>query len=741
MPGVSEVTATVSATTAGPLGPVSIPVSRYTSPEFARRENDRLWPRVWQLACTLDHVARPGDWYEYRAGGFSIVVVRGDDGELRAFQNACRHRGSALCEGAGSDLAEIRCPFHRWTWDLRGRLREVPSRREFGVLNDDLPLIAASVGVWGPLVFVNFDPHAAPLAEFLDPVPADCAWADLDSFHCVAMVSIPARCNWKTLIDGFSETYHVQGIHREMLPMCDDVNGPQEVWARHGKLEQPYGLPSPRLRERPDDQQVWDHFVQIMGNRVGRDLDADAGPAPAVGPGRTMRDEIADIIRARARERGLDYSHFTLDQTLNMSQYNLFPNVTVLVFSDMLNVVRARARRNAPRRVHGRLHLRAAPAVGIAAHSAVRDGARPGPGSPARHRAQPGPRELRPQPARHAPTRPHPPHGLADRGVPDRQPAPQPRGLPRDLPHGAARAPRGGATDMTKISELWRYPVKSMQGERIETAAVTETGLAGDRAYAVIDVATGKVGSAKHPRLWGALLECRARFVAPPSPDTPRPAVAITLPDGSETGSDDPDVDARLSALFARPVQLTTVAPAGNAYLGVWPEIDGVMPDDYRQLIAVEGDEAEGTLTELGLAMAAPAGTFFDVSALHVVTTATLRGLTALQPASRFAVERYRPNVVIDGFDEPFVENGWTGTDVRLGATVTATVLLPTMRCIMTTLPQGDLPRDNAVLRTVAQHNRIEIPGLGTWSCVGAYAAVTASGPIALGDPVTLPTP
>ena len=322
--------------------PVAIPAARYTDPEFARCEEERLWPRVWQLACSLDHVGHAGDWYEHRIGRLSVLIVRGDDGQLRAFQNACRHRGSELCSGSGEGRTEIRCPFHRWTWDLQGRLREVPSRREFGVLNDDLPLVPVQVDTWGPLVFVNLDPAAGPLAEFLDPVPADCAWADLDTFHCAAAVSVPAQCNWKTLIDGFSETYHVQGIHREMLPMCDDVNGPQVAWQRHGKLEQPYGLASPRLRDRPDDQRVWEAFVEVMGNRVGLELSPDPGPAPVVGEGRTLRDEIAAIIHERARERGLDYSHLTLDQTLNMSQYNLFPNVTVLVFSDMLNVVRAR---------------------------------------------------------------------------------------------------------------------------------------------------------------------------------------------------------------------------------------------------------------------------------------------------------------------------------------------------------------------------------------------------------------
>lgn len=240
---------------------VTIPVRRYTSDAFAALENEKLWPRVWQLACSVDHVASPGDFHEVRIGPLSVLVVRGDDGELRAFQNACRPRGSALCEGTGAGLTEIRCPFHRWSYDLAGQLREVPSRREFGDLGPepaDSALFPVRVGTWGPLVFVNLASDGEPLAEFLAPVPDDAAWARVDEFRCTAAVSIAASCNWKTLIDGFSETYHVQGLHREMLPMCDDVNGPQVVWDRHGKLVQSYGLASPRLHERPDDQRVWE---------------------------------------------------------------------------------------------------------------------------------------------------------------------------------------------------------------------------------------------------------------------------------------------------------------------------------------------------------------------------------------------------------------------------------------------------------------------------------------------------
>jgi choline monooxygenase len=325
------------------MSSVAIPVRRYTDPSFFERELRDLWPRVWQLACPVDAVANAGDYHEHRIGPYSVLVVRGDDGELRAFQNACRHRGSAVCEGSGSGLTELRCPFHSWVYGLDGALREVPSRKQFGVHNEDLPLVEARVGTWGPLVFVNLDRDAEPLDEFLEVLPAETAWARLDEFHCSAMVSVPARCNWKTLIDGFSETYHVQGIHREMLGMCDDVNGPQVIWGRHGRLTQPYGLSSPRLGRSLDDAQIWDAFVEVMGVRVGAAMEAgQRPPCPAIPAGETVRDVLARLVVARGVEQGIDYRDFSVAQLLDMQQYNLFPNITVLVFSDMLQVIRAR---------------------------------------------------------------------------------------------------------------------------------------------------------------------------------------------------------------------------------------------------------------------------------------------------------------------------------------------------------------------------------------------------------------
>jgi phenylpropionate dioxygenase-like ring-hydroxylating dioxygenase large terminal subunit len=323
--------------------PVSVPAYRYTSPEFAALERERLWPRVWQLACSADHVANVGDWFEHTVGPYSVLIVRGDDGELRAFQNVCLHRGNELCHGSGSGLSEIRCGYHRWCWDLAGRLREVPSRRGFGTLrNDDYGLMRVHVDTWGPLVFVNSAAEAEPLAEFLEGIPADIEWVGLDDFRCRYLVSIGVPCNWKTLIDGFSETYHVQGIHREMLPSVDDVNGPQYLWTRHGKLTQPYGVPSPRIRNRPDNQAVWESFVTIMGGRAGVP-NLEARPAaPDVPDGSSLRSELARLVRESAAAKGVDFSAFSDEQIMTMQQYNLFPNVTAVVFPDVLSVIRSR---------------------------------------------------------------------------------------------------------------------------------------------------------------------------------------------------------------------------------------------------------------------------------------------------------------------------------------------------------------------------------------------------------------
>ncbi|AKK29032.1 SRPBCC family protein [Mycobacterium sp. EPa45] len=320
-----------------PVSPTRVPAARYYSPEFARLETEHMWPRVWQVACTVDHVAEPGDFFEYRCGRYSVVVVRDDSGELRAFQNVCRHRGNSLCTGAGSRLTELRCGYHGWTWDLDGTLKRVPNRKGFGALHlGDFPLIAACVDVWEGLVFINLDPEAMPLHDYLEAMPADIAWNRLSEFHCYATMTIEVDANWKTIADGYSETYHIQTLHPELHRCMDDVFAPQQIWGHTGKSEQYYGVPSPHLREPISDDDVWAAYVSTQGALMGVE---EGTPFPG---GDSVPDVIASRTRQFATGRGVDLTWASTEQIMLLHQYNVFPNMTLLTNADHLTVMTSR---------------------------------------------------------------------------------------------------------------------------------------------------------------------------------------------------------------------------------------------------------------------------------------------------------------------------------------------------------------------------------------------------------------
>jgi choline monooxygenase len=319
-----------------PQRPTLVPAERYYSPAFAQLEVERMWPKVWQLACTVDHVADPGDYFEYRCGPLSVLIVRGDDGELRAFQNVCRHRGNSLRAGSGSELRELRCGYHGWTWDLCGALKRVPNRKGFGMLQmAEFPLLAVSVDTWERLVFVNLDVDASPLSDFLEAVPQDIAWLGLGDFRCYATMTIEVDANWKTIADGFSETYHVQTLHPELHRCMDDVYAPQVIWGHTGKSEQLYGVPSPHLKQAPTDVEVWDAYVCTQGALMGV---ADGTPFPG---GQPVKDVIAEQTRAFAAGRGIDLGWASTDRVMRLHQYNIFPNLTLLANADHFTVMAA----------------------------------------------------------------------------------------------------------------------------------------------------------------------------------------------------------------------------------------------------------------------------------------------------------------------------------------------------------------------------------------------------------------
>jgi len=295
---------------------------------------------------------------------------------------------------------------------------------------------------------------------------------------------------------------------------------------------------------------------------------------------------------------------------------------------------------------------------------------------------------------------------------------------------------RGYITAVT-IAALYRYPVKSMLGEPLTHVTLDERGVAGDRAYAVIDVESGTVASAKVPKRWSALMRFSAAFVGEPVVGQAPPPVVITFPDGSTRRSDDPDIDQALSEVLGRDVKLITVLPDGGAFEELWPEIEGLGPDNVIEATTARREDTGEAISHFDVAAFAPPGRFYDLAALHVLTEATLTRLRELAPGSDFDVRRYRPNVVLADTEPGFVENDWPGRQMSLGDDVRVAYSFNTMRCVMTTLAQPDLPEDRDVLRTVAKNNRVQIekPEIaGMWACAGVYADVTAGGQIGVGD-------
>lgn len=266
------------------------------------------------------------------------------------------------------------------------------------------------------------------------------------------------------------------------------------------------------------------------------------------------------------------------------------------------------------------------------------------------------------------------------------------------------------------VQALWRYPVKSMLGDSPSQLAVDPRGIRGDRAYALWDHASGRVASAKNPRLWQGLLAYRARFREEPTPAAPLPPVLIgPREDDGSAGlrSDEDDVDAFFSELFGRRVSLLDTPPEGASLDQYWPPVE------------------ERAFQDVTNALELPAGTFFDACPIHAITTATLQQLRQLEPQLDFAVERFRPNLLISTPPESsgFVEEGWSGSCLQIGEQLVLRVDGGCPRCVVTTLAQGALDENLEILRATARHNGV---------VAGIRLSVVSPGPVAVGDPVRL---
>ena len=280
-----------------------------------------------------------------------------------------------------------------------------------------------------------------------------------------------------------------------------------------------------------------------------------------------------------------------------------------------------------------------------------------------------------------------------------------------------------------RITEIWRYPVKSMGGERLEQSSVGRLGVPGDRGWALRDESAGEIRGAKK---FPALLRCRARYLSEPTGDN-IPAAEITLPDGARVRSDEPGAAQALSRLLDVDVTLWPRQPADDRehYRRALPEDPSQLEQELRRVFGRLPDEPLPDLSifpqEL-FEFTSPLGTYFDVFPLHLLTTSTLGELARHNAATSFDRRRFRPNflVELDDATPGFIENGWCGREVKVGA-LRLRIEMPVVRCSMTMQAQDELPQDPSVLRTIVRQAAQN---------VGVYATVVGDGTVRVGDPV-----
>lgn len=263
------------------------------------------------------------------------------------------------------------------------------------------------------------------------------------------------------------------------------------------------------------------------------------------------------------------------------------------------------------------------------------------------------------------------------------------------------------------ITAIHRYPVKSMMGEELNATQIGMKGVLGDRAFSIADPATGKIASAKNPSKWPGLFSYRAAFTAPLNNNGTLPPAQITFPDGSSVSTQDKELESRLSASLGKPVRFLSGTAGAGTLEEYWPDIEGLARRD------VVTDESM------------PPGTFFDCAMVHFLTTSTLDSLRAAHLDGRFESRRFRPNFVIETSPElkGFPENQWDEKVLAIGDEVKLKITGPCGRCVMTTLAQGDLPKDAGILKAAAKTNQAR---------VGAYASVLQGGGVRRGDIVRI---
>ncbi len=316
------------------LGDEDIDYGRYSDPAFYQRELETMWRRTWQWACREEHLQAVGDYMVYEIGDDSVIVVRTAPEQIKAYINACMHRGMQLCDPLEPPRNKqfLRCPFHGFTWNLDGSLREVPCRWDFPHLDEaEFALSEVQVDTWGGFVFINLSEDAPPLKDYLGVLPEHFKnWRLQDRYiQCHTRKHLPA--NWKMALEAFLEAYHVLATHPEAVRTVGDANAQYDVFGEHvSRFFHTFGHPSPHWKKQMSEQELYEAMGGGSGSAVGtREGVAGTGEAGATLPaGLSAREAIAaQRRRSMQAELDIDLSQQSTSEMLDSIEYFVFPNM------------------------------------------------------------------------------------------------------------------------------------------------------------------------------------------------------------------------------------------------------------------------------------------------------------------------------------------------------------------------------------------------------------------------------
>jgi phenylpropionate dioxygenase-like ring-hydroxylating dioxygenase large terminal subunit len=303
----------------GYFGEDDIDIARYTTREFHELEKEKLWSRVWQMACREEHVPEVGDTYIYDICGKSIVVVRSAPDVIRAFWNVCRHRGRQLCSFP-ERVEVLRCPFHGFAWNLDGSLAYLPARWDFPQIEfANFNLGEVQVDTWQGFVFINPDPDCEPLEDYLGDVDMHFAQWSLTDRYVQGHVAKVYDANWKITQEAFMEAFHVALTHPQQLTRLGDTNSRYDCYENFSRSMHASGTPSPSLKWQPTEQEMLDSML---------DTRIDEEPQVLMPDGRTLRDFGGDLGRESLRPGIGDLADKLTDAELvDAIDYTIFPNL------------------------------------------------------------------------------------------------------------------------------------------------------------------------------------------------------------------------------------------------------------------------------------------------------------------------------------------------------------------------------------------------------------------------------